>query len=76
MRNIIKNKKCLHFKHEKNNERLLHDIFHIGPGISLRLPYQAGQRSWMADIGRGLIPWTICKISCQKLFITYYWNKV
>ena len=23
------------------NKRLLHDVFHIGPGISLRLPYQA-----------------------------------
>ena len=27
-------------------KRLLHDIFHIGPGISQRLPYQARQRSW------------------------------
>ena len=26
------------------NKRLLHDIFHIGPGISQRLPYQARQR--------------------------------
>ena len=26
-------------------KRLLHDIFHIGPGISPRLPYQARQRS-------------------------------
>ena len=32
-----------------NNKRLLHDIFHIGPGISPRLPYQARQRSWSAD---------------------------
>jgi hypothetical protein len=24
-------------------KRLLHDIFHIGPGISPRLPYQARQ---------------------------------
>jgi hypothetical protein len=37
-------------------KRLLHDIFHIGPGISPRLPYQARQRSWRADMGRGLIP--------------------
>jgi hypothetical protein len=39
-----------------NNKRLLHDIFHIGPGISPRLPYQARyqarQRSWRADMGR------------------------
>jgi hypothetical protein len=42
-----------------NNKRLLHDIFHIGPGISPRLPYQAQQRSWRADMGRGLIPGTI-----------------
>ena len=27
-------------------------FFHIGPGISLRLPYQARQRSWRANIGR------------------------
>ena len=45
-----------------NNKRLLHDVFHIGPGISLRLPYQ----------GRGLIPGTIWKISCHNLFITYF----
>ena len=31
------------------NKRLLHDIVHIGPGISPRLPYQARQRSWRAD---------------------------
>jgi hypothetical protein len=43
----------------KKIKRLLHDIFHIGPGISLRLPYQARQRSWRADMGRGLIPGTI-----------------
>jgi hypothetical protein len=53
------------------NKRLLHDIFHIGPGISPRLPYQARQRSWRADMGRGLIPGTIWKISCHNLFITY-----
>ena len=53
-------------------ERLLHDIFHIGPGISPRLPYQARQRSWRADMGRGLIPGTIWKISCHHLFITYF----
>jgi hypothetical protein len=39
-----------------NIKRLLHDIFHICPGISPRLPYQARQRSWRADMGRGLIP--------------------
>ena len=38
-----------------NIKRLLHDIFHIGPVISPRLPYQARQRSWRADMGRGLI---------------------
>ena len=27
-------------------KRLLHDIFHIGPGISPRLPYQARQRRY------------------------------
>ena len=27
-----------------NNKRLLHDIFHIGPGISPRLPYKYGSR--------------------------------
>jgi hypothetical protein len=27
--------------HTGNIKRLLHDIFHIGPGISPRLPYQA-----------------------------------
>ena len=55
-----------------NNKKLLHDIFHIGPGISPRLPYQARQRSWRADIGRGLIPGTIWKISCHNLLITYF----
>ena len=55
-----------------NNKRLLHDIFHIGPGISPRLPYQARQRSWRADMGRGLIPGAIWKISCHNLFITYF----
>ena len=48
-------------------KRLLHDIFHIGPAISLRLPYQARQRSWRTDMGRGLIPGTIWKISCHNL---------
>ena len=52
-------------------KRLLHDIFHIGPGISPRLPYEARQRSWRADMGRGLIPGTIWKISRHNLFITY-----
>ena len=55
-----------------HNKRLLHDIFHIGPGISQRLPYQARQRSWRDDMGRGLIPGTIWKISCHNLFITYF----
>jgi hypothetical protein len=55
-----------------NIKRLLHDIFHIGPGISLRLPYQSRQRSWRADMDRGLIPGTIWKISCHNLFITYF----
>ena len=55
-----------------NTKRLLHDIFHIGPGISPRLPYQARQRSWRADMGRRLIPGTIWKISCHILFITYF----
>jgi hypothetical protein len=53
-------------------KRLLHDIFHIGPGISPRLPYQARQRSWRADMGRGLIPGIIWKMSCHNLFITYF----
>jgi hypothetical protein len=53
-------------------KRLLRDIFHIGPGISPRLPYQARQRSWRADMDRGLIPGTIWKISCHNLFITYF----
>jgi len=35
---------------------LLYEIFHIGPGISpiVKLPYQARQLSWRADMGRGL----------------------
>ena len=53
-------------------KRLLHDIFHIGPGISPRLPYQARQRSWRADMGRGLIPGTIWKISCQSFYHIFY----
>jgi hypothetical protein len=36
-------------KYVMYNKRLLHDIFHIGPGISPRLPYQARQRSWRTD---------------------------
>jgi hypothetical protein len=55
-----------------NTKRLLHDIFHIGPGISPRLLYQARQRSWRSDMGRGLIPGTIWKISCHNLYITYF----
>jgi hypothetical protein len=64
---------CVFFFYKyPNNKRLLHDIFHIDPGISLRLPYQARQRSWRDDMGRGLIPGTIWKISCHDLFITYF----
>ena len=55
-----------------NTKRLLHDIFHIGPGIRPKLPYQARQRSWRTDMGRRLIPGTIWKISCHDLFITYF----
>ena len=47
-------------------------FFHIGPGISPRLLYQARKRSWRADMGQGLIPGTIWKISCHNLFITYF----
>ena len=53
------------------HKQLLHDIFHIGASISPRLLYQARQRSWRADIGRGLIPGTLWKIACHNLFITY-----
>ena len=59
-------------KSDGYTKRLLYDIFHIGPGISPRLPYQARQRSWRADMGRGLITGTIWKISCHNLFITYF----
>jgi hypothetical protein len=53
-------------------KRLLHDIFHIGPGINPRLPYhQARQRSWSADIGRGLIPGNIWKISCHYIYLSH-----
>ena len=55
-----------------NDKRLLYDIFHISPGIHPRLPYQARQRSWRADMGWGWIPGTIWKISCHNLFITYF----
>ena len=55
-----------------DNKRLLHDIFHIGPSISPRLPCQSRQRSWRVDMGRGLIPGTIWKISCHNLLITYF----
>jgi hypothetical protein len=53
-------------------KRLLQYIFHIDPGISPRLQYQARQWSWMTDMGRGLIPRTIWKSSCHNLFITYF----
>jgi len=55
-----------------HNKRLLHDMFHIGPGINPRLPYQARQRSWRVDMGRGLIPGTIWKNSCHNFFITHW----
>jgi hypothetical protein len=53
-------------------QRSFFDMFHIGPGISPRLTHQARQRSWSADMGRGLIPGTIWKISYHNLFITYF----
>jgi hypothetical protein len=49
--------------------QMLKYCFYI-PGISPRLSYQARQRSWSADMGRGLIPGTIWKISYHNLFIT------
>ena len=55
-----------------DTNKRLHDIFHIGPGVSSRLPYQARQRSWRADMGREPIPETIWKISCHNLFIAYF----
>ena len=63
-------KRVLHAKYDV--KRLLYDIFHIGPDISPRLPYQARQRSWRADMGWGLKPRTIWKIPCHNLFITYF----
>ena len=48
------------------------DIFHVGPCISPRLPYQARQGSRRDDMGRGLIPGTIWKISCHDLLFTYF----
>jgi hypothetical protein len=33
-----------------NSKKLLHDIFHIGRGISPRLPYQVRERSWVAGL--------------------------
>jgi hypothetical protein len=69
-RNLSVHRSFLQYKSQC--KRLLHDIFHIGPGISPRLPYQARQRSWRVDMGRGLIPGTIWKISCHNLFITYF----
>jgi hypothetical protein len=53
-------------------KRSLHDIFHIGLGISPQISYQARQRNWRADMGRRLIPGTIWKMSCHNLFITYF----
>jgi len=47
----------------KYNQRLLHDIFHIGTGISPGLPYQTQQRRWRADMGRGILPGSIWKFS-------------
>jgi len=38
--------------------RLLHDIFHIGLGISHGLPYQARELEWWR-VGQGRIPRSI-----------------
>ena len=53
------------------NSKLLYNIFYIGPSMSPRFPYEARERNWRADICRGLIPGTIWKLLCHKLFITY-----
>jgi hypothetical protein len=53
-------------------KRLIHDILHIGSGISPRLPYQARPRTWRDDMGQGVIPGTIWKMSCHNLFIAYF----
>ena len=67
-----------------HNKRWLHDIFHIGPGISPRLPYQGRQRSWSADMGRGfflshILHWPFPSIDfyiAKKIFeLTNYENK-
>jgi hypothetical protein len=55
-----------------NSKILLHDIFHIGPGISPILPYQVRERSCVDYMGWGLIPGTIWNISCHNLFFTYF----
>ena len=52
-------------------KRLLYKIFYIGPSMSPRFPYEARERSWRADMCRGLIPGTIWKLLCHKLYITY-----
>jgi hypothetical protein len=53
-----------------DNIRSLHDIFHIGPGISPRLPYQSRQRRWRADMGRGL-KFYFRNLSVQRSFMQY-----
>jgi hypothetical protein len=64
---------CL--RHLVNNVAILWDYYMTFSISALvlapRLPYQARQRSWSADMGRGLIPGTIWKISRHNLFITY-----
>jgi hypothetical protein len=52
-------------------KRLLYKIFYIGPSMSPKFPYEARERSWRAEMCRGLIPGTIWKLLCHKLFITY-----
>jgi hypothetical protein len=50
-------------------------LFHISPGISTRITYQARQRRWRAGMGRGLIPGTIWEISCHNLCLVYFLNQ-
>jgi hypothetical protein len=38
------------------NYKLLHDIFHIGPGIIPKLPYQARQQTLIKLVGQGKYP--------------------
>jgi len=46
--------------------------FSISALVLARYSHIKPQRSWRADMGRGLIPGTIWKISCHNLFITYF----